>query len=123
MIYLIDLPLILIGLVILWKEKRKELTRVIQESILEAKDTRELLLMRFILNRALKLSELFQDQEDALSINYVLLPGVKKAIDLYERADLPYLTAHQDKPENEITPPPYAGFTKENIGFLLLSRN
>src|SRR3989338_8519022 len=71
--------------------KRIFLIQTIQKSIEEAQTTKELLLMRFVLNRALRLEELFHGQEDALVINYVLLPSVKQAIALYEQADLPYL--------------------------------
>ena len=86
-------------------EKKEALVSVIQESVTEAKDKRELLLMRFMLNRALKLNEFYQNQSDALVLNYVLLPAVKKAILLYEESDLPFLEANKDKPESEIKPP------------------
>src|SRR3989338_3025372 len=80
-------------------EKKEALVSVIQESVTEAQDKRELLLMRFMLNRALKLNEFYQNQSDALVLNYVLLPAVKKAILLYEESDLPFLEANKDKPE------------------------
>ena len=104
-------------------EKKEALVSVIQESVTEAKDKRELLLMRFMLNRALKLNEFYQNQSDALVLNYVLLPAVKKAILLYEESDLPFLEANKDKPESEIKPPAYAAFTKESIDFLLTASN
>ncbi len=105
-------------------QKRKSLVKVIQECVVEAKDTRELLLMRFSLNRALKLESLFSHDEDgdALAVNYILLPSVKQSIFIYENADLPYLTANKDK-TGEIEPPPYAAFTKANIGYLLTASN
>src|SRR3989338_4840562 len=105
-------------------QKRKAFVRILQESVVEAKDTRELLLMRFALNRALKLESLFSADEDgdSLAKNYILIPSVKQAIFLYENADLPYLNASKDK-TGEIEPPPYAAFTKANIGFLLTASN
>ncbi|HBQ20617.1 MAG TPA: hypothetical protein DD708_01640 [Deltaproteobacteria bacterium] len=104
-------------------EKKEALVSVIQESVTEAKDKRELLLMRFMLNRALKLNEFYQNQSDALVLNYVLLPAVKKAILLYEESDLPFLEANKDKPESEIKPPAYAAFTKNTIDYLLTASN
>ena len=105
-------------------QKRKAFVKILQESVVEAKDTRELLLMRFALNRALKLESLFSSDEDgdSLAVNYILIPSVKQAIFLYENADLPYLNANKDK-TGEIEPPPYAAFTKANIGFLLTASN
>ena len=100
-------------------EKRAALHQAIEESVTEAQGHRELLLMRFCLNRALKLESFFTAQDDALSVNYILLPAVKQAILLYEKADLPFLEANRDKPQGEIEPPPYASFTKANIGYFL----
>src|SRR3989338_11691998 len=104
-------------------QKQEALVSVIKESVTEAQGKRELLLMRFMLNRTLTLSEFFNDQNPALSVNYVLLPGIKKAISLYEEADLPYLEANKDKPESEIKPPAYAAFTKNTIDYLLTASN
>ncbi len=101
--------------------KRIFLINAITESVREAQNTKELLLMRFSLNRALRLEQTFQGQDDALAVNYVLLPAVKQAMTLYEQADLPYLEANQGKPEGEIIPPYYANFTKYNVGFLLVT--
>ena len=106
-----------------YTQKRAVLLKTIQESVQEARDKRELLLMRFILNRALKLEAHFQNQDDALAVNYVLLPSIKRAIFLYENSDLPYLEANKDKPEGEIESPPYAAFAKSNVGYLLTASN
>ena len=105
------------------EQKRNFLLCSIRESVEEAQGQSELLLMRFALNRALKLEGLFARQADELSINYILLPAVKQAISLYERADLPYLEANKDKSKEEIEPPTYALFTKSNVGFLLTASN
>ncbi|MBI3016659.1 MAG: hypothetical protein HYY62_01460 [Deltaproteobacteria bacterium] len=105
------------------EQKRNFLLYSIRESVEEAQGQAELLLMRFALNRALKLEGLFARQADELSMNYILLPAVKQAISLYERADLPYLEANKDKPAGEIEPPTYALFTKSNVGFLLTASN
>ncbi len=101
------------------EQKRRYLLCAIRDSVQEAQGYAELLLMRFELNRALKLEGLFARQEDALISNYILLPSIKKAIALYEEADLPYLEANKGKPAGEIEPPYYAQFTKSNVGFLL----
>ncbi|HLD75144.1 MAG TPA: hypothetical protein VJB34_09640 [Bdellovibrionota bacterium] len=104
-------------------EKRVLILQTIQESVEEAKDRRELLLMRFTLNRALKLEEEFNNQHDALVVHHILLPAVKQAISLYEQSDLPYLQFNSGKPEAEIEPPNYAAYTKTNIGYLLNASN
>ncbi|MBI3016663.1 MAG: hypothetical protein HYY62_01480, partial [Deltaproteobacteria bacterium] len=103
-------------------EKRALLVKTIQESVLEAQNHRELLLMRFCLNRALALDELF-GEENTLAVQQVLLPAVREAIFLYEKADLPFLNANQDKAQEEIEPPLHAAFTKASIGYLLNSSN
>src|SRR3989338_928284 len=103
-------------------EKRALIIKTLQESVLEAQNHRELLLMRFCLNRALALDELYE-AEDMLSVQQILLPAVKQAIRLYKEADLPFLDANKDKPQSEIEPPSYAAFTKNNIGYLLNSSN
>ena len=74
-------------------ERRRTLIQTIQSAVEEARDTKELLLMRFTLNRALKLETLFQNQPDPLALNYILLPAIKQAIVLYESADLPLLAS------------------------------
>src|SRR3989338_1221815 len=79
--------------------------------------------MRFALNRALKLSFTFFESDDELIVHYILLPIIKKAIHIYERADLPYLTANQNKPTEEIGMPDYAAFSKAQIGYLLTVSN
>src|SRR3990167_6562084 len=56
-------------------EKRDTLVKIIQESVEEAQNTKELLLMRFTLNRALRFNELF-GQEEALAVNNILIPAV-----------------------------------------------
>ncbi|MBI3016660.1 MAG: hypothetical protein HYY62_01465 [Deltaproteobacteria bacterium] len=104
-------------------EKRNLMLKTIQESVEEAQGKRELLLMRFSLNRALRLEQEFRTDDDALVLNHILLPAVKQAITLYEQSDLPYLEANKDKPEGEIEPPPYAAYTKINIGYLLNASN
>ena len=103
-------------------EKRVLLVKTIQESVLEAQGHRELLLMRFCLNRALALDGLF-GEENTLAVRQVLLPAVHEAIFLYEKADLPFLNANQDKAQEEIESPSYAAFTKASIGYLLNSSN
>ena len=103
-------------------EKRALLVKTIQESVLEAQNHKELLLMRFCLNRALALDELF-GEENTLAVQQVLLPAVREAIFLYEKADLPFLDANKDKPQEEIEPPLHAAFTKASIGYLLNSSN
>ena len=105
------------------QDRRAYLVKVVQDSIQEAKHTRELLLMRFTLNRTLDLDHLFDGEPDELSISYVLLPAMKKAIRLYELEDLPYLTATENKPESEILPPAYAAYAKSNIGDYLTAAN
>lgn len=105
------------------EQKRRFLLCSIRESVEEAQGQSELLLMRFALNRALKLEGLFMRQEDELAINYILLPAVKQAISLYEKADLPYLEANKNKPAGEIEPPAYALFTKSNVSSLLTASN
>ncbi|MBI3016661.1 MAG: hypothetical protein HYY62_01470 [Deltaproteobacteria bacterium] len=102
-----------------YPERRRTLIQTVQSAVEEARDTKELLLMRFTLNRALKLETLFQNQPDSLALNYILLPAMKQAITLYENADLPYLEANKGKPEGEIGPPPSAALAKANIGYLL----
>ena len=104
-------------------EKRNLMLKTIQESVEEAQGKRELLLMRFTLNRALRLEQEFRQDDDALVLNHILLPAIKQAITLYEQSDLPYLEANKDKPEGEIEPPPYAAYTKINIGYLLNGSN
>ncbi|MBI3016662.1 MAG: hypothetical protein HYY62_01475, partial [Deltaproteobacteria bacterium] len=104
-------------------EKRNLMLKTIQESVEEAQGKRELLLMRFSLNRALRLEQEFRQDDDALVLNHILLPAVKQAITLYEQSDLPYLEANRGKPEGEIEPPPYAAYTKINIGYLLNASN
>ena len=105
------------------QEKKEYLIQKIKECVLEAQNTRELLLMRFALNRALKLSFTFFESDDELIVHYILLPIIKEAIYLYERADLPYLTANQNKPIEEIEVPSYAAFSKAQIGYLLTISN
>ncbi|MBI3017935.1 MAG: hypothetical protein HYY62_08125, partial [Deltaproteobacteria bacterium] len=105
------------------QEKRELLTQKIKECVLEAQNTRELLLMRFALNRALKLSSTFSDSDDELIVHYILLPIIKEAIHIYERADLPYLTANQNKSAEEIESPSYTAFSKAQIGYLLTVSN
>ncbi|HBQ20614.1 MAG: hypothetical protein A3D19_00840 [Deltaproteobacteria bacterium RIFCSPHIGHO2_02_FULL_38_15] len=101
-------------------EKRAFLIKHIQESVEEAQNIRELLLMRFALNRALDLNKSFSDQDDELSVNYVLIPVIRQAIALYEREDLPYLTATLNQQNiQDIPVPSYAAFTKNNISYLL----
>ena len=104
-------------------KKREILLEAICSSVTEAQGKRELLLMRFTLNRALKLEALFEAHHDALVVNYVLVPLVKQAISLYENADLPFLEANKDKTDVVIEPPAYAAFTKANIGYLLTVSN
>ncbi len=104
-------------------DKRNIILQTIQESVSEAQGKRELLLMRFSLNRALRLEKEFVHDNDALVINHLLLPAVKQAILLYEQSDLPYLEANRGKPEGEIEPPIYATYTKSNIGYLLNASN
>ena len=104
-------------------EKRNLMLKTIQESVEEAQGKRELLLMRFTLNRALRLEQEFRQDDDALVLNHILLPAVKQAILLYEQSDLPYLEANRGKPEGEIEPPAYAAYTKINIGYLLNASN
>ena len=104
-------------------DKRRLMLKTIQESVEEAQGKRELLLMRFTLNRALRLEQEFQSDDDTLVLNHILLPAVKQAILLYEQSDLPYLEANRGKPEGEIEPPAYAAYTKINIGYLLNASN
>ena len=102
-------------------QKRKFLEEAIQESVEEAQTQRELLLMRFALNRALAINKFFDDTSSELAYQFVLIPSIKEAIALYNEADLPYLNANQDReiPTQEIGVPPYAAFTRANMHYLL----
>ncbi len=105
------------------QQRRNHLVQVIQDAVTEAKDTKELLLMRYMLNRALELNKLYINQPDILAINYVLKPAMNRAIDLYNAQDLPYLTANADKPQGELESPTYAQFAKSNIDIYLTAAN
>ena len=105
-------------------EKREFLLSVIRESVQEAQDFPQLLLMRFTLNRALTLADIFQDHDEGMVVNLVLMPAVNQAIALYENADLPFLEEGlKDVPDTAFKPPAYAAFTKANITYLLTLSN
>ncbi|OGQ14876.1 MAG: hypothetical protein A3B70_08445 [Deltaproteobacteria bacterium RIFCSPHIGHO2_02_FULL_40_11] len=100
--------------------KKEFFIQKIKESVQEAQNYPQLLLMRFCLNRALRLDEIFRGHDDDLVLNLILVPAVKQAIDLYRRADLPFLEeSFKNMDQKEFLPPPYAAFTKSNIHYFI----
>ena len=102
-------------------ERKERLLSVIQSAIDDAQGLRDLLLMRFKLNRANYLAKIFETHSDDFVLDYILVPAAKQAMDLYEQADRPFLeSATRQEPNELLLIPPYAAFTKADISQMLL---
>ena len=99
-------------------QQRKEILTVLHNATAQISGQRELLLMHYLINRAIALDAFFSN--DSRAVNYVLLPSLKKAIHFYKNTDLPFLEKNAGKPNaTEILPPDYTVLVQEMLPMLL----
>ena len=104
--------------------RRNRLLLAIEDAVQRAQGYRELLLMRFTLNRALYFEKQFDPNEDELALNYVLIPAIKQALYLYEASDHPFLLEYFKSDLKEpVKLPPYIAYTQANIDWILSIKN
>ena len=100
------------------RQQRKEILTVLHNATAQISGQRELLLMHYLINRAIALDQFFSN--DSRAVNYILLPSLKKAIHFYKNTDLPFLEKNAGKPNaTEILPPDYTVLIQEMLPMLL----